>query len=80
MLPVPAGNMGVAGSIQSNLLNFSPVLGGRVFLCGGDKAGAVASQDLLVFDPAQQQHPAQQQQHPAQQQVPSSVDLDDHNL
>ena len=69
------GFMGAAGSIQSNLLNFSPVLGGRVFLCGGDKAGAVASRDLLVFDPAQQQ-----QQHPAQQQVPSSVDLDDHNL
>ena len=51
------------------------MLGGRVFLCGGDKAGAVASRDLLVFDPAQQQ-----QQHPAQQQVPSSVDLDDDNL
>ena len=67
MLPVPAVYMGAAGSIQSNLLNFSPVLGGRVFLCGGTKAGNGASRALLVFDPAQQQ-------------VPSSIDLDDHNL
>ena len=72
MLPVPAGNMGVAGSIQSNLLNFSPVLGGRVFLSGGQKAGLWAlakdlARDLLVFDPVKQQ-------------VHSSVDLDDHDL
>ena len=43
------------------------MLGGRVFLCGGEKEGFVASRDLFVFDPAEQQ-------------VPSTVDLDDDNL